>query len=229
MISLGHRPLHSEVSSQRDMGLNESNRQNGNGDYPNHIDSWNLDDWESFVKNHRQEWISYVCKYGNMQTTEADDVVQEMLFRIWQNKDKNGITNLRQYIFSCLKNISVDSRRGKALKTVSITEKNHLGLTLAQSLQSLGLTLVESLVSEEQVRRIQGIIAGLPQPLRESLNLYIAGVSESDAANQLGLSSTAYKLRVFRAKNMLEQRLLAQGVRFERVKHAKPNKKLALK
>jgi RNA polymerase sigma factor (sigma-70 family) len=163
-----------------------------------------------------------------MQRPEADDVVQEMLFRIWQNKDKNGIANLKHYIFSCLRNISVDSRRGKVLKTVSITETNHLGLTLEQSLQSLGLTLVESLVSEEQVRRIQGIIAGLPQPLREALNLYISGVSESDAAKQLNLTLNAYKLKVLRAKNTLEQRLLAQGVRFKRVKHAKPNKKSAL-
>ncbi len=220
----GQKPPYPEVSAQRDMSLNGSERPNGNGNYPNNIAHLSEDDWENFVQKHKQEWLGFIFKEG-CDRNEAEDVLQEMLFKIWNYPEKNKIVNLKYFIFTVLRNIILDIKR-KSSRTmlVSIEQENGDGLTIEHLLKSLSQDSLESLISRKQIEIIQQEVSALPEKLRDAITLYINDVAEQDAAEQLKITLQGYRARVFRAKNTLEKKLMELGVQIARNKGARHKK-----
>ena len=136
-------------------------------------------------------------------TEEAQDVVQEVLIKVWNGRvNMAGINNWEAWCMRLTKNLSLDCLRARQRKaTQSINE----GLDIKQN----GLTPHENTELNENMKHISNLVAALPEKQRMVMHLRdVEGYSYKEISETLELDMSQVKINLFRARNAVREKLI---------------------
>lgn len=133
---------------------------------------------------------------------EAEDVVQEVLIKIWKKKDHFlTITNQEAWCMTLTRNLAIDKTRARKVQTSDIDGFFHLKDNTA--------TPDNALESSDTMKEIKGIINTLPDKQSEVLHLRdIEGFSYQEISDITGLKVDQVKVYLHRARTTLRQKLV---------------------
>ena len=134
-------------------------------------------------------------------STEAEDVVQDVFLRVLERKRELGdIAELRPWLVRIAWNLALDRRR--RIRPEQMDE------VFAEGLIAADLPADEALAEAGRIRRVLGAMERLPRREREALLL--SAMDELNAAEigaVLGRSESSVRSLLFRARTHLRQRL----------------------
>ena len=165
-------------------------------------------DVESLVREHSR--LVFKVAYAAVRNRhDAEDIVQEVFLRVLRRKGRlSGIEDVRAWLARIAWNVANDRRRG-GHETQDLDQ-----VAEPRSAAASPERQVERLEMAEVVARM---IAALPRDLRDPLVLStmeeMAGV---EIATVLGIPEAAVRSRVFRARQILKEKLAAYGEKYGR-------------
>jgi len=164
-------------------------------------ETWN-DALEIAIRQHGR--FLYRIAYSILRNHhDAEDAVQEGFVRALRNRGKlKDVRNCRNWLARIVWRIALDRR-----KQPVATRTDGLGDAVEQ-LQSKLANTEEVLVGTEMTKLLDALIAALPEKLRGPLILTaVEELSPGDIAEILGINEAAARSRLFRARQMLRERL----------------------
>jgi len=137
---------------------------------------------------------TYVCCPGL-----AEDIVQDVFIKIWENPVSRVSKSLRSYLFLMVRNSCIDY-----LRTVQVEDKKMQKLFEAQVLSDS----VDLDIDENITLKIRDAIEELPEQCREVYQMSVYdGLKHAEIAEELDISVSSVKVQVYRAKNNLRDKL----------------------
>ncbi|MCH2082454.1 MAG: RNA polymerase sigma factor [Saprospiraceae bacterium] len=129
---------------------------------------------------------------------EAQDVVQEVLIKVWNKRDElDHINNIEAWCMRLTKNLAIDKLRSKHRRTEDIET--------TYSLSSNESTPFEQTAVKDSVSKIKNMIADLPQKQKEVILLRdIEGFSYQEISDTLNMSLAQVKTNLFRARQRIK-------------------------
>jgi RNA polymerase sigma-70 factor (ECF subfamily) len=129
---------------------------------------------------------------------EAQDVVQEVLIKVWNKRDElDHINNIEAWCMRLTKNLAIDKLRSKHRRTEDIET--------TYSLSSSESTPFEQTAVKDSVSKIKNMIADLPQKQKEVILLRdIEGFSYQEISDTLNMSLAQVKTNLFRARQQIK-------------------------
>jgi len=138
---------------------------------------------------------------------DAEDIVQDTLIRIWNNRQRISIDkNFISYFLKSMQNVFIDNKRSKTskLKFVDISEE-------ITQLPEKEKSEVATLEDKEIASLISSIIDTLPERLRIVIQLRdIECYSTQETADILGMEIGAVKMNLSRARKTVRHILQTQ-------------------
>lgn len=137
---------------------------------------------------------SFVCCSGI-----AEDVVQDVFIKLWENSKINISKSLKGYLFFMTRNACLNY-----LRDIKLEDKKKLKLMEGQVLSET----VELNMEEEISARIKSAIKELPEQCQKvySLSIY-GGLKNTEIAEELDISVNSVKTQIHRAKQLLRTKL----------------------
>lgn len=141
---------------------------------------------------------------------EVEDVYQEALLRAYLNLDQlRDPDRFGAWIYSIATNLTRTRRSSNAVLFGSLEELQSEALDTVAMQDNRNISFETQLVQLEDAYRIQQAVADLPRAEREAVLLvYLQGMSHKEAAQQLGASLSAVKVRVHRGRRRLREAFL---------------------
>ena len=137
---------------------------------------------------------------------EAQDVVQEVLIKLWQQRERlSQITNVEAWTMRMTRNMSIDKTRGKHWRSEDVS-----GIV-----QFAAPTATPDVQAEQAdtMQQISNIIAQLPEKQASVMHLRdIEGYSYQEIADALELPLNQVKVNLFRARKNVRERLVNSGI-----------------
>jgi RNA polymerase sigma-70 factor (ECF subfamily) len=147
-----------------------------------------------------KEFSRFVFKvaYGVLRHShDAEDVVQEVFLRVHRRGMKD-VSDVRGWLATMAFRISIDRVRRPQAAEIE-----------AEPL-SVDPDAEQVAMHREQVKQVQRLIAALPDELRRPLILStIEELTSSQIAAMLGISEAAVRSRIFRARQVLQEKFAA--------------------
>jgi RNA polymerase sigma-70 factor, ECF subfamily len=138
---------------------------------------------------------------------DAEDATQETFVRLLRYSKKNrlaSVRNLRAWLARVVWRVALDRRR--ASPEVSLQE----AAEAVSRLRAHGVGADEIAASEQMKLLLGRLIEGLPHHLRDALTLSLTGeFSSPEIAAVLGVPEGSVRERLWRARRMLKEKLLA--------------------
>jgi RNA polymerase sigma-70 factor, ECF subfamily len=162
------------------------------------------DQLELAVREHAR--LVYRVAYSVLRNHhDAEDATQETFVRVLRYRRKlAGIRDPRTWLARIAWRVAVERRR-KAPE-ISLDEEDQI---VAQ-VRSLAAGADEILMSAEMNSYLAAMIATLPGKLRDPLRLStVEEMSPADIAGVLGIKEAAVRSRLFRARQILQEKLTA--------------------
>jgi len=142
---------------------------------------------------------------------EAEEVLQETFISACQHvKDFEGRSSLSTWLYRIATNAGLMRLRRRRFNTVSLDEPMELedGEIVPRQLVDWGWNPEEHALNEELRRVMDEAVAELPETLRAAFILRdIEGLSTAETAEALGITESAAKVRLHRARMRLRERL----------------------
>lgn len=167
-------------------------------------------DHEAFrqlVERHQNSVIGTVAKMlGNF--SEAEDIAQQVFLRIWRNaKRYRPEAKFTTYLFTITRNLVFnETRRKSRKKEVSSDEREENSNQMVEA--SPDRQPDAELLQAELQRAVDDAIAALPETQRMAVVLRrYEQLSYEEIASVLGLSVSAIKSQLFRARTALRESL----------------------
>ena len=134
--------------------------------------------------------------------TEAEDVTQEILIKLWDKRaDLAGINNLEAWAVRLTKNLSIDKMRNKHRRTEEIKP----GFDRASD----AVSPQRSAEFNDAIERVRQIMASLPEKQRSVMHLRdIEGLSYQEIAEALEMNLSQVKVYLHRARIKVRAGLL---------------------
>lgn len=133
---------------------------------------------------------------------EAEDLVQGVLIRVFQH-----VQNLREedrfvpWLFTVARNLGRSARRGH--RELTLEPETAAGLAAPDRDQG-----AEAREARERLRRVEGLLARLPEQQRRCLLLVVRDeLSYAEVGDLLGLSALTVRNHLARARSFLRQAL----------------------
>jgi RNA polymerase sigma-70 factor, ECF subfamily len=162
------------------------------------------DELELAVRQHAR--LVYRIAYSVLRNhTDAEDATQETFLRVLRYRRKlEGVQDRRTWLARIAWRTAVERRRkGAEVSLDEITETVH-------GIRSSAMPADQILLGAELSRVLEGLMAALPDKLRHPLALStLEEMTPADIAEVLGLSEAAVRSRVFRARQILRDKLSA--------------------
>lgn len=132
----------------------------------------------------------------------ADDITQETLLRLTQRLHTlRDSERLEAWVFQIARNAVTDHFRATK-ESEPFDEENHM--SALESEKHRPLALEDERLRQAVAAYVRSVVENLPDPYRGALQLTeFEGVSQIDLAGKIGLSVSAAKSRVQRARTML--------------------------
>lgn len=136
----------------------------------------------------------------------AEDVVQEVLIKLWSKRDRiNEIENLEAWCMRLTRNKSIDKLRSKHRRTEDI--EGHFGI------QDKSKNPEDTTVSSDIYNRIKIMISNLPEKQKLVIQLRdIEGMKYQEIADILGMNMSQVKVNLFRARNAIKEQLIKLNI-----------------
>ncbi len=133
---------------------------------------------------------------------EAEDIVQEVMMRIWERRESWGeIGNLQGYCIRMARNMSIDRTRSKGGR--------ESGLDRAGEIPSGDRTPDQNLERREALESAGRFIESLPEKQRTALRLReIEDMSYLEIAASMEIPMDQVKIALYRARTALKNALL---------------------
>lgn len=134
---------------------------------------------------------------------EAKDVVQEVFIKVWNGRDQMAdIDNMEAWCMRITRNLSLDKLRTRQRKATDSMEDNF-------DIQQDARTPYETAENNENMQRINQLIASLPEKQRQVMHLRdIEGYSYNEICEILELDMNQVKVNLFRARNAVREKFV---------------------
>ncbi|MBV6654611.1 MAG: RNA polymerase sigma factor [Mameliella sp.] len=138
---------------------------------------------------------------GNPQ--EAEDVVQETLIKVWEQRDElAAVRNIEAWCMQLTKNRSIDKRR--------LRFNQNEGLEVAYGLSSSAHTPDKQAELSDNYQQIQKLMHQLPEKQRVAMQLRdVDGFSYQEISDTLEMPLAQVKSNIFRARKSVRNKLTA--------------------
>jgi hypothetical protein len=187
------------------MRKNDRNHFSEDAEYVVRCLEGDLTGFEVLVERHGERLKRLLCAMLS-DPYEVDDVYQEALIRAYLNIDQlREPDRFGSWVYSIAVNLARTRRLNNAWPLISSLDELKSEVLEEEISQNHSLLSSEMhLVLLEEARRVQQAIADLPKAEREAVMLvYLDGMSQKEAAAQLGASLSAVKVRVHRGRRHL--------------------------
>jgi RNA polymerase sigma-70 factor (ECF subfamily) len=138
-------------------------------------------------------------------TAEAEDIVQEVLVKIWDRRGEMAeVKNPEAYCITLTKNLSLDKLKSKHRRTVEIAE--------AVQLMSSESTPYTSVEKQDMMQMIRSFMQELPEKQRMVMHLRdIEDMTYDDIATTLDMPLQQVKVYLHRARSTIRDKMLRVG------------------
>jgi RNA polymerase sigma-70 factor (ECF subfamily) len=160
-----------------------------------------LKDFQTHILPYKNKLFRFAMSIvGN--ATEAEDVVQEVFIKIWQNRQQiNKLNSLEAWSMKLTKNLSIDKLRSKHRRTD--------GLENIVEISSREATPDKATELNDTMSRIKALMFQLPEKQRQILQLRdIEGMTYEEISQVLELPLNQIKVNLFRARKQIRAKLL---------------------
>lgn len=161
---------------------------------------------ENAVREHAR--MVYRIAYSVLRNHhDAEDATQETFVRVLRYKRKlEGIEDPKTWLAKIAWRVAVKRSRRGFSTSLSDTEMQTASMQLRSGLASAE----DSVLGTEMAQLLTSFISVLPEPLRAVLRLStVEELSIVEIAHVLGSSESAVRSRLFRARQILKEKLLA--------------------
>lgn len=150
--------------------------------------------FRELLERSHARWAGIARAYA--EPRDRDDLVQEIALQVWQNLDCfTGRSSLDTWAYRVALNTALAWRRKAAIRTNKLM---HATANIAELPGDRG--------SEGDVQRVlDRFLASLSESDRAVLLLHLDGLSQTDAAEVLGISAGAYRTRFHRIRRRFEE------------------------
>ena len=133
---------------------------------------------------------------------DAQDVVQEVFIKVWNGREQLGeVQNMEAWCMRITKNLSLDRLRQTQRRPTDPIDK-------VLHIQNETLSPHENTELRESMKRINELMAGLPEKQRQVMHLRdIEGYSYQEICEILEIDMSQVKVNLFRARNAVRERL----------------------
>lgn len=140
----------------------------------------------------------YSLAYRYMEDKEeARDIVQDVFYDFWQRKEQFGnVDILKSYLYKSVRNKCLDLLRRQKVRD------KYLG-----TLKEENEFFLNQVLEEELYQQLKTAINNLPFEAQKVYKLSLLGHSNTEIADQLGLTIDAVKSHKKRGKKMLQEML----------------------
>jgi RNA polymerase sigma-70 factor (ECF subfamily) len=162
----------------------------------------NLESFESRVLPVKNKLFRFALRFlGNED--EAKDIVQEVFVRVWNGREKmNEIQNWEAWCMRITKNLSLDRIR-------SMTRRHTNPIEDGYAVTNDSMTPLESTEMRESMKRINLLIAALPEKQRQVIHLRdVEGYSYNEICEIMELDMNQVKVNLFRARNSVRDKMI---------------------
>jgi RNA polymerase sigma-70 factor (ECF subfamily) len=141
---------------------------------------------------------------GRVATREdAEDVIQEAYLRVLRYSAEHAVESQERLLFSAAKNLAVDSRRRRYVRTRTATD-----YAVLESCTQTWPDAHEVVYASQRLNKVELAVAQLPPRCREVFLIHrLDGLSYSQIAVQLGISVSAVEKHMARACLLLDTML----------------------
>jgi len=155
--------------------------------------------FEALVQRYRRPLLAY-CRRVLLPEARAEDAVQQTLLQAWLALQQGTeVRDVRPWLYRIAHNTAVNALRRSSYDYAELSE----ALSGADAPQ-------EDLDRRIAVREALAGLAALPEQQREALmRTAVEGASHADAAAEMGLSETAVRGLVYRARSTMRTALTA--------------------
>ena len=148
------------------------------------------------------------ARYFLRDQQEADDLVQDVFFQLWRDKNRLDSTqNIPSYTFTLLKNKCLDSLKRKIVEEKYIDEQASLP---AEELYHISFEGSGEFTSLEELlhRELQKLISGMPEKCGTAFRLkWIEGKKIREIADIMNISTTMVDKHLSRGLAIARERL----------------------
>ena len=160
---------------------------------------------EAMVRDHAR--LVYRIAYAVLRSHhDAEDATQETFLRVFRFRNKlAAVDDRKAWLARIAWRVAVDRNEHRSRKQEIALEDPDQPLTDVASSQA---TADESIAGGEAGALLERLIAALPEKLREPLILStVEEMSPREVASTLGINEAAVRSRVFRARQILKEKL----------------------
>lgn len=139
---------------------------------------------------------------------DIDEIVQESYVRVLAARAKGGITSVRAYLFTTVRNAALSIvRRPRIFSDLAVTD------FAVQRVAEEGVNVPEAVSVKQEIAILLEAIDALPARCREIFILRkLEGVSQKDIAARLGLSEQTVQVQIARGAKKCADYLRRKGV-----------------
>ncbi len=163
--------------------------------------------FECILNNHKNRIYSFMLRMtGNAR--DAEDIAQETFIKAFRNlKSYNSSYSFSAWLFGIARNGCIDFLRSKKRGVVSIDDENFKEIPDTANL------IEEEVDCKIQQEKAEELIMSLPELYREVLLLsYKEELKGREIAEILRIPEGTVKVRLFRAKAFMKERLKTSGI-----------------
>ena len=143
---------------------------------------------------------------------DAEDAAQECFLRAWKHKDRlSEVGNAKTWLARIAWTTALDKRRSsRAPRAMVSLSDEQAGAELAQSIPDFAVAADQQLASAQMQQMLERLIAGLPEDLRNTLELStIQELNSVEIAEVMKIPESSVRTRLFRARKQLKEKLTA--------------------
>ncbi|VAW34495.1 hypothetical protein MNBD_GAMMA01-445 [hydrothermal vent metagenome] len=156
--------------------------------------------WFRLQVNNNQNGLYAVCYQMLKNSLEAEEVVQDSFLKLWQAQ-KNGKKHNKAWLYQVARNQCLDLIRKRQYE---IKYQQHSLLN-----QQVSRSACDDLLNTELSQHINAAIEELQEPYKSLIVLReISQLSYQQLADVLNLSVAQTKVYLYRARKMLQQKLI---------------------
>ncbi len=130
------------------------------------------------------DYFPILCSYAQRFVLDQDlckDVAQEALLKYWENReDFENLFKVKGYLYVVTKNMSLNILK-KNNKSTTVSEKENF-------LPLMDLDIDDSIIEHEVMLMVRKAVEGLPNRMREIIDLSMMGAQNKDIAQSLGIA-----------------------------------------
>lgn len=136
-----------------------------------------------------------------MQREEAEDVVQETMIKLWNQRDRlQEIDSLEAYAITICRNLALDHQKRAANNTVSIDASAFI--------PEQSVNPYDNIYAQEGIRRINRLMAELPEKQRTCMQLRdFEGKNYREIADIMSITEDQVKVNIFRARKYIKENI----------------------